>query len=48
MVFRFITILLIAIGFFTVTGWVCHSDNEVVAMVRNAFDMEKGCVIRDN
>jgi len=48
MALKFVTYLLIAIGLFTVTGVACHSDNEVIAMVRDAFDMEKGCTFRDN
>ena len=47
MVFRFIILLLIAIGLFTASGWVCYNDNEFVIMVRDAFGLEKGCVFRE-
>ena len=43
MVKAVILIIVFAVGLFTITGKVCHGDNEYLIMARDAFGIEKGC-----
>ena len=43
MVIKFLTILLIVIGLYTVSGWTCYSDNEYIVKVRKTLNLESGC-----
>ena len=43
---KFVTVLLIAIGIFTISGWTCYSENDVVVEIRSVLNLEQGCSIR--
>ena len=43
---KFIIVLLIAIGVFTISGWTCFSTNEYIVSARNMLNLEQGCAIR--
>lgn len=37
---------LILVGLFTVSGWMCFSENPYLIEARNALGIEQGCTIR--